>query len=170
MMLPATSRWVTALAAAAMFCAPACSPAATAPEGSVSTTTTAPPGTTAPPSTTPGGTTTPDGSITGAWRSPSCGDRTYPREIQFAADGTFQSADLVSPCPPNVACVWSGIVNRKGTFTVAAGKITLTPTEPGGAQGRPLPTTLGIDPKTGAPFEQTDGSPACTYARLEKKH
>lgn len=173
MMLPATSRWVNAILAAAMLCAPACSPTATAPEGGVSTTTAAPttPSTPTTSATTSsqGGTAKPDAPLTGTWKSPSCGDRKYPREIQFAADGTFDSADLVSPCPPNVACVWSGIVHHKGTFTVAGGKITLTVSEPGGAQGKPLPATLGLDPATGAPFEQADGTPACPYTRLEKK-
>ena len=164
------------LAATCLFLASACSPATTPPEGpeaGVSTTTTTAPATTAPATATttdqPTGATKPEPSVVGTWASPSCGERTYPRHIVFAPDGTFQSEDLVSPCPPKVACVWSGIVHRKGTYTVSGGKIALTPSGNPGPQGRPLPDTLGIDPATGAPFEPADGSPACTYTRLEKK-
>lgn len=165
------------LAATCLFLAAACSPATTppeGPEGGVSTTTTTAPatattGTTATATDQPTGATKPEPSVVGAWASPSCGERTYPRHIVFAPDATFQSEDLVSPCPPKVVCVWSGIVHRKGTYTVSGGNITLTLTGNPAPQGKPLPDTLGIDPATGAPFEPANGSPACTYTRLEKK-
>lgn len=171
------------LAAAPLFLTAACSPPATSPDGGGTPSTTTAPATTAPataaspPATTtspatiaaPGTGTSPP-SILGAWVSPSCGERTYPRHIEFASDGTFHSEDLVSPCPPNVVCVWSGIVHRKGTYTLAAGKITLTVEGAPGAQGKPLPDTLGVDPTTSAPFEPANGTPACTYSPLKKEH
>lgn len=153
------------LAAAPLFLAAACSPPATSPDAGVSPSTTA----TSPSTTTAPATTGAAGSVVGAWVSPSCGDRAYPRHIELVSDGTFHADDLISPCPPKVVCVWSGIVHRKGTYTVAGDKITLTVEGSPGAQGKPLPDTLGIDPATSAPFEPADGSPACMYSPLKKE-
>lgn len=161
---PRMSRWWYVLAVVTGGSLQACSPSATSPDAGPSTPTTATGATTGTPAQGPGK-GAPDGSLVGTWVSPSCGERTYARELDLAADGTFRAADLVSPCPPKVVCVWSGIVHRKGTYTVAGGKITLTPSDQGGPQGQPFPETLGIDPATGAPFEPDNGGPACTYAR-----
>jgi hypothetical protein len=156
--------------------AAACSPAATSPEvGGTTTatspevggTTTAPATTTTAPATTTAG--SPGSSLVGTWASPSCGERTYVRQIDFADGGTFSAADLVSPCPPKVVCVWSGIVNRKGTYAVAAGKIALTVDGSAGPQGKPLPASLGLDPATGAPFETDSSGKTCLYERQAMK-
>ncbi len=61
----------------------------------------------------------------GTYESPHCGDRKYLREVTFDATN-FTATDLVSPCPANVDCVWSGIVNRKGTYAVAGSRLELT--------------------------------------------
>lgn len=84
---------------------------------------------------------------TGTWTSASCGDRSYTREISLATDMTFVARDLVAPCPPNVACVWSGIVERKGTWTLDGTKLTLT-TDPNVKEktpGSPLERSLSFD-------------------------
>lgn len=62
----------------------------------------------------------------GTWVSASCGQRTYPREITLAKDGSFTAADLVSPCPPDKKCVWSGIVDRSGTWAMKESTVILT--------------------------------------------
>jgi hypothetical protein len=72
--------------------------------------------------------------------------------------------DLVSPCPPNVACVWSGIVNRRGTYARAGDAITLTVSGTPPPQGQPLPPTLVIDAATRAPAEDAGGT-RCVYQR-----
>jgi hypothetical protein len=114
---------------------------------------------------TTGPTGTQVGSLAGSWTSASCGERKYVRQIELAADGTFSAADLVSPCPPGAACVWSGIVYRRGTYSVAGGTVTLTPAAAGGPQGKPFPATLGLDPATGAPFEADGNGATCPYER-----
>jgi hypothetical protein len=107
-----------------------------------------------------------EGVIIGAWSSPSCGDRTYPREITFDEAGGFHAADLVSPCPPNVACVWSGIVHYSGKYSVSGATITLV-IEEGKDQkmGKPLPSSLSIAAANGAPTEKDANGAACVYKR-----
>lgn len=97
---------------------------------------------------------------TGRWVSPSCGARTYPRELELFADGRFVSRDLVSPCPPGVSCVWSGVVERSGRFTVAGARLALVVEKGEAARGgQALPDSLGLD--GGAPVEGA----TCVYGR-----
>jgi hypothetical protein len=122
-----------------------------------------PPGPPAPPATTP----PPAGgdALGGTWRSMACSARKYERRITFGADGTFTADDLVSPCPPNVACIWSGIVNRKGTYARSGDTVTLTVPGPADTRAQPLPASLTLDPASKAPTERaTDGS-VCLYQR-----
>lgn len=107
--------------------------------------------------------------LLGAWVSPSCSGRTYARKIQFDKAGSFDAQDLVSPCPPKVQCIWSGIVNNRGTFTVEGTTVRLAITQPGGPKGQPLPPTLALDPKTSAPMETQDGA-KCVYTKDTEKH
>ena len=82
----------------------------------------------------------------GRFHSAACGSRNYARELEFRPDGTFSAKDLMSPCPLGANCVWSGIMERSGTFAVRDATITLTVTkggELGGAQ--PLPQTLTFE-------------------------
>ena len=82
----------------------------------------------------------------GRFHSASCGSRNYARELEFRQDGTFTAKDLMSPCPLGASCVWSGIMERSGTFVVRDATLTLTVTkggELGGAQ--PLPLTLTLE-------------------------
>lgn len=167
MLDPKTSRWLAAMAAATGFCVQACSPPATSMDGSSSTPSGAAAGDGTVMTTQSPGAGNPDGSLVGKWMSASCGERTYARLLDLAADGTFDCADMVSPCPPEVICVWSGIVHRRGTYTVADGRITLMVSNDGGLPGRPLPASLGVDPVSGAPFEIDSGDKACAYVRQE---
>lgn len=157
----ATAAWVLALVPALLGAGCAPSPDPNAPD--YGSTTTAP---TTGTATEPTGTdASPAVSVVGTWASASCGDRTYPRHIDFAAGGTFSATDLVSPCPPQVVCVWSGIVHRTGRYSVDGDAITLTVSGPGGAPGKPFPASLGLDPRTGAPIETDSAGNVCPYER-----
>ncbi len=101
----------------------------------------------------------------GAWTSPSCGARTYARNLTLA-DGSFSGSDLVSPCPPKARCVWSGVVAFSGTWAQAAdGSLTLTE---GSAESGPgaiaRPPSLHLDAGSSAIYE-LDGSTKCAYTR-----
>lgn len=124
---------------------------------------TAVPSDTAPP--TEPGPKEPTPALDGAtWTSASCGERTYPRTIAFATDGTFLARDLVSPCPEGAQCVWSGIVERKGTYTATADRIALVQegNEPAPA-AKALPAELQRE-ASGAPAEVDAGGARCVYA------
>jgi hypothetical protein len=102
-------------------------------------------------------------AVAGKYTSPSCDERKYPRELDLGADGQFTSRDLVSPCPPDRECYWSGVVQRKGTFTTNGASITLSPdagapTSP----GAPFPTQLAF--QDGVPIEAPDHS-HCVYKK-----
>ncbi|AUX46416.1 uncharacterized protein SOCE26_079220 [Sorangium cellulosum] len=99
----------------------------------------------------------------GEWISPSCGTRKYARTIRFDARGTFLGQDLVSPCPPDVVCIWSGIVSTRGTYTVEEDTIFLSMLNHGAGPAAPFPTELGIDAETSAPVETDHEGNACVY-------
>lgn len=145
-------------------------PESTATPPAPSATTPAPSTTQTPAPTTSGSAGTPAPSsgsdrLLGIWTSPSCGARTYARTLQFDRGSAFEAQDLVSPCPPKVQCIWSGIVGNKGTYAVEGSTIRLTVTQPGAnTKAQPLPTTLGVDPTTSAPVEMA-GATKCVYAK-----
>ncbi|MGK3995311.1 hypothetical protein [Sorangium sp. So ce1024] len=118
--------------------------------------------------TTPAQATTPsqgDEALLGAWRSAACGSRKYERVLSFAKDGSFTAEDRVSPCPPRVVCVWSGIIHRKGAFKRSGDTVALSVAEtPQGPAGQPFPTTLTVD-AAGAPAEAGDDGKPCPYQR-----
>lgn len=99
------------------------------------------------------------------WESASCGERTYPRTLELREDGSFLARDLVSPCPEGATCVWSGIVERAGTYTASADRITLVRAgnEPAPA-AKALPDALQREP-SGAPAEVDAGGARCVYTR-----
>jgi hypothetical protein len=107
-----------------------------------------------------------DAALSGTWKSASCGARKYERLITFGKEGSFSAEDRVSPCPPKVTCVWSGIVSRKGAFKRSGDTISLTISGEGKGPGaQPFPTTLSIDGATNAPAEPGAGGQACVYQR-----
>ncbi len=82
----------------------------------------------------------------GSWSSASCGKRTYVRELTLTGDGTFSARDLVSPCPPNAKCVWSGIVDRSGKWKLDGAKVLLTVEKGTEAKaGEALPSELAFE-------------------------
>lgn len=48
-------------------------------------------------------------------------------EVQFTfnKDYTFEKRDLVSPCPPNAVCFWSGIIFNSGAFQINTNDVEL---------------------------------------------
>jgi len=141
-------------------------PGTPTPQASATATaTTQAPATTARTATTAPG----EEALFGTWSSAACGPRKYERRLSLAKDGSFVAEDRVSPCPPNVVCVWSGIVQRKGAFKRADRTLLLSVSE--GSQGpgaHPFPTTLTIDPSTGALAETGEGGAPCPYAPAGK--
>jgi hypothetical protein len=145
--------WMIALAACACPSAPepASAPPAPAP--------TEEPG--PPPPNGPNGK-----ALLGDWHSPACGDRAYERRLHLHENGSFKAEDMVSPCPPGVMCVWSGIVETQGTWAVSKGALELT-VKAGAAPRRgvaPFPTALTLD-GAGAPAEGSAGASSCPYVR-----
>lgn len=105
-------------------------------------------------------------AVVGAWSSARCGERKYVRELELTADGTFRSADLVSPCPKGAVCVWSGIVNREGTYALAGDRVTLVSAPQSvvaSPQAKPLPASLDV--VEASLVESGPGSERCTYQR-----
>jgi len=90
----------------------------------------------------------------GTWHSMSCGERAYARELTFDAGGTYTGKDLVSPCPPNARCIWSGVVTFSGTWVVEGPEVVLTETASDNAAGVPRPARISY---AGAPAEGACG-------------
>lgn len=102
-----------------------------------------------------------EAGLVGRWESVSCGERKYPRIIEFDTRGGFRADDLVSPCPPKALCVWSGIVTRQGKYSVSGRTVTLTleGSAPAAPQGSAFPTVLDLGP---GPIESAAGA-RCEY-------
>ena len=96
------------------------------------------------------------------WASPACDGRSYERQISFE-EGRFRATDLVSPCPPGVTCVWSGIIHRRGSWTLDGQQLRLIPDADDAAAAQasrfPLPAQLWLS--TVGTLSEDDG--ACPY-------
>ena len=75
------------------------------------------------------------GDLARTWRSESCGDRTYAREMVLLDGGTYVRVDLVSPCPPGARCVWSGILTYRGSWSFDGTAIAISGEQQVGATG-----------------------------------
>lgn len=121
----------------------------------------APTPTTGSAAPTPGG--LPIIHLPGSWTSPTCGTRGYVRNLELLEGGRFRSEDRVSPCPPGVSCVWSGIVNREGTWAQSGTQVTLTVDKNGGGpKVAELPAALEFP---GAELIEVQGSERCSYTK-----
>jgi hypothetical protein len=80
----------------------------------------------------------------GEWISPRCGDRKYSRILKLEKGGVARGSDFVSPCPENVACVWSGIIPFEGSWKLEGDRVTLELRETAYETMKhpPLPTEL----------------------------
>jgi hypothetical protein len=105
--------------------------------------------------------------LAGTWLSGRCSDRKYRRELILSSDNSFTATDYVSPCPPGKTCVWSGIVNRSGTWSMQnLSFVELSPTSPEQRQGVPLARHLHYEGSSDSLLEATPGSvPDCVYHR-----
>jgi hypothetical protein len=96
------------------------------------------------------------------WASPACEGRDYERQISFDAD-RFAAVDLVAPCPPGTQCVWSGIIDRKGSWSLDRKQLRLLPdtdaSQSPQASKFPLPQHLWL----GAEGTLTEDDGACPY-------
>lgn len=96
------------------------------------------------------------------WASPACEGREYERQISFTGD-RFAAKDLVAPCPPGTQCVWSGIIDRVGSFSLARQQLRLLPDADAPASPQaskfPLPQHLWL----GADGTLTEDDGACPY-------
>ena len=97
----------------------------------------------------------------GNWTSNPCGERRYVRVVELRPKGVAVVHDRVSPCPPDVACVWSGIISYEGTWELKEGRTLLKlerKTYPN-MKAAPLPTELSW---SGGPVGE-EGGVRCPY-------
>ena len=121
------------------------------------------PSETSPPGAEGGASPSAAASPAGSWVSDGCGERAYPRELTFAPGGTFTARDLVSPCPAGKTCVWSGIVERSGTWKLDGSRLTLAPEGGDGkTPGAPFATELELGPDS---LVEAGSGPSCAYRR-----
>ncbi|MFI6943596.1 hypothetical protein ACIBI4_30395 [Streptomyces sp. NPDC050418] len=102
--------------------------------------------------------------VAGTWTSPRGGaDRAYERRITFERDGGFTMQDRVAPCPQDVQCVWSGIVDMAGTYTYEAGEVVLEYAVVGGRGLAELPASL----EQAGPYlvQKLDGDSRAVYVK-----
>jgi hypothetical protein len=85
-------------------------------------------------------------ATSGWFRDAACGDRAFPREIGLQG-GTYVGRDLVSPCPMGATCMWSGIVEFKGTLTRDGDSLVLEETSAAPQVG-PSPRPKRLTPKS----------------------
>jgi hypothetical protein len=101
-----------------------------------------------------------------AWSSPACATREYERQIRFEGD-RFHAKDLVAPCPPGTLCVWSGIIDRSGSFSLDRKQLRLLPDTDAPASPQaskfPLPQQLWL----AADSTLTEDEGACPYTMLD---
>ena len=83
------------------------------------------------------------------WASPACEGRKYERQMNFQED-RYTAKDLVAPCPPGTRCVWSGILDRAGSWSLDRKQLRLLPDTDASASPQaskfPLPEHLLLGP------------------------
>ncbi|MFO0552658.1 MAG: hypothetical protein U0271_29980 [Polyangiaceae bacterium] len=99
-------------------------------------------------------------AVVGSWTNSLCGKRTYERILTFTKEGKFDARDLVSPCPKDRKCVWSGIVDRKGTWALEGETLALKLTD-GTERGPGETFPLEFAFRKGALVEP----PSCEYTK-----
>jgi hypothetical protein len=104
-------------------------------------------------------------SEAGTWSSPGCGERTYERVITLTK-GSFEAQDRVSPCPPGVACVWSGVVPRAGTYRIDGTIVSLALDDASKqAKGPPVVFPATLELEGDHLVELTASGARCVYVR-----
>lgn len=100
-------------------------------------------------------------AVPGRYDGPACGKREYVRQIDLRVDGSYEIQDLVAPCPPDVACMWSGILTFTGTWVETAQGIGVT--EAPGAQGPEGQPRAAAYTRTAGGLVDGEG---CAYAKV----
>ncbi len=130
----------------------------TPPEPAVPTPTVTP---TPPPPETDEGT-----RFVATWVSPSCGERSYERQITLNPDFSFVGQDLVSPCPPGASCVWSGVVSWKGTWNIEGPRLALNEEWSDNEAFQELARPTELKHTRGTELAEFNGEELCPYAQL----
>ncbi|MFN7146949.1 MAG: hypothetical protein ACK4YP_24455 [Myxococcota bacterium] len=81
----------------------------------------------------------------GEWTSKGCDARGYARNLGIFENGEYAGVDLVSPCPTNARCMWSGIVGYAGIWKQEGSKLLLREIGAPTAPGSPHPTEIVAD-------------------------
>jgi hypothetical protein len=103
------------------------------------------------------------GDFLGNWIGAPCGERSYPRVILLEDGGGVSGQDNISPCPPNVACVWSGIVRFGGTWRREGKRVVFALKPESNHPIAPLPSELYGS--SSGPLV-TEGGDRCPYRSL----
>ena len=120
-----------------------------------------------PPVAPPPPEPTADGTrFVATWTSPSCGERTYERRITLNPDFSFVGEDRVSPCPPDTTCVWSGIVNWTGTWSIDGPKLALDEEWSDNQGFQELARPAELKHTRGTELAEWSGEELCPYAQL----
>ena len=99
------------------------------------------------------------------WTSPECGERSYERRITLNPDFTFVGEDLVSPCPPDTECAWSGVVTWTGRWAITGPALSLTEESAvNGEMGMARPSELKHS--RGAALTEQAGDLTCAYTQV----
>jgi hypothetical protein len=98
----------------------------------------------------------------GSWISASCGARSWARTLSFEDQGRFTGQDLVSPCPKGTTCIWSGVIERAGSWTSVQGRVQLALDQPG---SMPVaePMAAWVEPRG----QQLVDDLGCLYSRVD---
>lgn len=101
----------------------------------------------------------------GNWTSPSCGERKYERQLFLYKNKKLKIRDLVSPCPPDKKCVWSGIHTFNGAWKPAGDNIKVKYSNVKEDLEASLPTSFQWE-QTGP--AELDGVTPCVYTPQPK--
>lgn len=100
-------------------------------------------------------------AFVGDWTSPSCGGRSFARNLHFDEDQQYAVIDLVSPCPTGTTCSWSGLVTYAGTWVQLDQEVQLREIGSPASADSPHPrkiqaTTDGrlVEPEAGCFYER----------------
>ena len=98
--------------------------------------------------------------VAGRYVGEPCGARTYVRNLELRADGTYEIEDRIAPCPPDAVCMWSGIVTFAGTWAETEPGVALTES--------PGPERPGSQPRASAYTRSAAGleGSGCVFSRV----
>lgn len=90
------------------------------------------------------------------------------QELQFSGEDGVTLHELISPCPPDAICAWSGIRTWDGVYE-RDGDTIVARWQTAAAQEVPEPLTLAWSDAPPHLVEQPPASTPCTYRRKPTK-